>query len=365
MAKNRFLVALCIPWLLAGCESFDYRYSPVQEHQFMSRVLATTSNPPRSDPLYLTAEAKAELNARIHRGWGERRKLRELRDFLFSKDEMHLRYEADTTKTAMQVWQTRSGNCLSLTNLFIASARYLGMDSHYETVEVKPSWDRRGNLMVRYEHIVATGQLLDGVQYSVDFMPDFVVGDRRARVISDRKALALYYNNLGAESLIAGKKKRAIGELAEAIQTDGSLSDAWNNMGAALNHSGEKTLAEFSFQRAVYLDMGNYSALANLAEFYQAEGREREARYFLDRINVYRKRNPWYRYFVANNLYEKGQYRKAISMLDGAVSLKRDEPDFYVALAKSYAKLGDDDQSRYYLTLANKYSKPQQDGNRD
>lgn len=358
MAKSRFFLALSVA-LLAGCVSFDYRYSPAQEQQLISRVLAIAPEAPLISPLYLSESAKAVLDKRIKRGWGDEEKLNQLRDFLFDKKEMHLSYSADKTKTAMEVWQTHTGNCLSMTSLFIAAARYVGLDAGYETVDVRPTWDQQGDTMIRYEHIIAVGHLIGGREYVVDFLPDFVIGDRKSMRITDRQAVALYYNNLGAESLIDGRTKQAASYLAQAVQINGSLSDAWNNLGAALRRSGDDELAEFAFQRAVHLDMDNYSALTNLAQFYQSRGMEAEAKYFVARINAYRRRNPYYHYYIAHYLYEQGEYKKAIYLLEAAVSLKRDEPEFYLALARSYAKLGNNVESRHYKVLAAEYAKGQ------
>lgn len=357
MAKWRIYAGLAVLLLASACStSFDYRYTPSQQQRLIKKVLARAPGTPPISPLHLTARAKRVLDARINKHWGDLEKLDQLRQFLFGKHGMHLTYNGARTKTAMQVWNTHSGNCLSLANLFIAVARHVGLNAGFETVQVRPTWDEQGSTMVRYEHIVATGKLIGGQKYVVDFLPDFHVGDRKSKRITDGEALALYYNNLGAESLIAGNTQRAIVQLAEAIHISGRLTNAWNNMGAALRRAGNDHLAEFAYQRAVHLDLDNYSALTNLAQFYRAEGKEREAKYYFDRVRAYRMRNPYYHYMLAHSLYEKGQYKKAISALDAAVSLKRDEPEFYEALAKSYARLGNQLKSRHFLALARQYA---------
>lgn len=357
MARWTIFPGFAVALLLTSCvSSFDYRYTASQEQRLIAQVLAKAPEEPPVSPLRLSEAAKRVLDARIEKRWGDLEKLDQLRRFLFASNGMHLTYNGDRTKTAMQVWNTHSGNCLSLANLFVAVARYVGLNAGFETVQVRPTWDEQGSTMVRYQHIVATGKLIDGERYVVDFLPDFAVGDRKSTRITDRQAVALYYNNLGAESLIDGHPKAAVKELAEALHINGKLSDAWNNMGAALRRDGEKHLAEFAYQRAIHLDTDNYSALTNLAHFYRSEGKQEEAKYFFARIKSYRMRNPYYHYMVAHRLYEKGEYRKAISALNTAVSLKRDEPEFYEALAKSYAELGKVSETRRYLALARKYA---------
>jgi len=231
----------------------------------------------------------------------------------------------------------------------------VGLDAYFKTVEVQPTWDQQGSTLVRYEHIIAAGQLNSGDKFVVDFLPDFVIGDRPANKIDDNHALALYYNNLGAEGVIDGHYSSAIANLQKALSIDADYSDAWNNMGAALRRDGQLDLAEFAYQRALYLDVNNYSALSNLAQFYQYTGREREASHFIDRVNRYRQRNPYFHYFVARFFYERGDYKDAIALLERSIHLKRDEPDFYEALAKTYDQMGDAVRSDRYMALADKY----------
>ncbi|MCB1692793.1 MAG: tetratricopeptide repeat protein [Pseudomonadales bacterium] len=349
---SAFVLALCI----AGCETFDYSYQGGAAQSLSSAVLGNPAPlPPEPVTLWLSDDAKATLDARINRKWNDHYKLNELRELLFDEDELSIGYDANSTKTAMELWETRKGNCLSMTNLFIATARYIGLDAHYETVEVAPTWDHEGWTMIRYEHIIAVGKLDGGTEYVMDFLPEFVVGDREAARISDTEALALYYNNLGAEAVIGGDQQVAVDNLRVALQIDPGFSDAWNNMGAAMRRSGRLELAEYAYRRALQADDDNYSALGNLAQLYQSEGRDREAKHYVERVNWYRQRNPYFHYFVARTLMEEGHYRDAVTLLERSVRLKRDEPDFYEALSRSWARLGNSEKSGDYEALAQKY----------
>jgi len=242
-----------------------------------------------------------------------------------------------------------------MTSLFIAAARYVGLDAHFQTVAVDPTWDHEGNTMIRYEHIVATGNLAGGGLYVVDFLPEFVLGDMRTHLISDEQALALYFNNLGAEGVVDGRIDDAILNLRHAINLRPQFSDAWNNIGAAMRRAGEYELAEFSYRRAIHQDYRNYSALSNLAQFYAYRGREKEASQFQGRVNRYRAQNPYFHYFHAQLSFQKGDYDGARKSLKKSIRLKREEPDFYVALAKIHEHMGEEAESIEMLALAEKY----------
>ncbi|MEX2326841.1 MAG: tetratricopeptide repeat protein, partial [Pseudomonadales bacterium] len=169
------------------------------------------------------------------------------------------------------------------------------------------------------------------------------------------QALALYFNNKGAEHIIAGDHGTAIENLRHALTLNPRFGDAWNNLGAALRREGQLKLAEYAYQYAIEIDANNFSAMNNLAQFYVSQGREVEAIDIGKRVARYRQRNPYFLYFIAQRFYEQGRWDEAITLLERSIALKRDEPDFYEAIATSYDQLGNEQQRDEYLALARQY----------
>lgn len=99
----------------------------------------------------------------------------------------------------------------------------------------------------------------------------------------------------------------------------------------------------------------NYSTLSNLARYYEAEGRAHEAQGISERVDRYRRHNPYYRYFVAKLLYEGGQWNEAQEILKSAIRMKKNEPEFYMALAQISQSLGNAADSDRYLSKAKRY----------
>lgn len=340
---------------VGSCASkVDYSYDETDEQEYLGRILGSATDH-SVDLLALSPELKSILDREIKDSLVGRSKLKRLRELMFGEDELNIHYNASVTLTASETFVVGQGNCLSMTSLFIGAARYIGLDARYQTVEVDPTWDHDGNTMVRYQHIVATGEIIGGSQYVVDFLPEFVIGDMRAKVIPDREAKALYFNNLGAEGIVDGSLDDAIKYLRFAIRLQPDFSDAWTNMGAAQRRSEQYDLAEFSYQRALQQDPGNYSALSNLGWFYQFRGRDREAAEIVERVHQYRDRNPYFHYFKGRVAFEQGAYQRALDEIQKSVKLKRDEPDFYTTLAQIHERIGDTEQSRKMLALADRY----------
>ncbi|MCB1645259.1 MAG: tetratricopeptide repeat protein [Pseudomonadales bacterium] len=342
--------------LLGGCaSSFTSPFSEEQSQLYLQEVLSFSNTLPAVDMLALTDEMKAALSEAVPQNLTPAQRLTAVREFLFSEDGLNIQYHADLTKTAAETWQSRAGNCLSMTNLFVAAARNVGLPASYQTVQVEPIWNQEGATMIRYEHIVATGRLPGANRYVVDFLPEFVLGDYESEPASDNVAFALYYSNLGAEDLVDGNTERALQYLTESLRLNPQSTDAWSNIGAAFRRSGEIRLAEFSYHQALMLDGRNFSALNNLAALYLHQGRREDARKVEAQVARYRRRNPYYHYFLANGFYERGRYDEALMLLEASVRLKKDEPEFYLAMARTYARQGDEASEQKMLAKADFY----------
>lgn len=312
----------------------------------LDRLLDDIETPqPEDHLLHLPDAIRQQLSTVIPSNWSQTRRFRALRRYLFDENERNIQYKAEATLTAADTFEQRQGNCISVSNLFVASARYLGIDARYQTVWVRPTWENQGTTMIRYEHIVAVGRLDTGDDYVVDFLPEFSRSERGKEEISDRQALALFHNNLGAEAFVKRRLNQAERELLLAAKLWPENSDTWNNLGAAWRRLEKLDLAEASYKRALRLEHNNYSALANLTQFYLGQNRRDEAEQFLKRVTRYYRRNPYYYYYMAQLMYRESQYIEALNQINTALRLKGDDPDFYQAKSVIYRKLGDTEKA--------------------
>ena len=129
--------------LLASCAAIDletdYEFDPALYAQVIDQ---TSDNYPEIDPLSLDDEIKQWLHENIEvEGRGEEYLVSTLQDLLYSEDHLNIQYSDAKTHTAIEVFRAREGNCLSVMNLYVAMARYVGLDASFQTVEVQPSWD--------------------------------------------------------------------------------------------------------------------------------------------------------------------------------------------------------------------------------
>lgn len=328
--------------LLFACTSIelDTGFSP--DSEIFGRIVDQTEDLfPHIDPLYISDEIRQLIDSQLSRRESEQTRVEKLQDILYSPDFLNMQYGDSKTHTALEVFHARRGNCLSVMNLYVAMARYAGVDANFQTVDVQPNWDRRGNLLVISQHINATGQFSVNRHYVVDFTPEIALQQLTSSVIDDHQARALYFNNLGVEAMIAEDFEQALVYLKNALFLDPELSISWNNIGTAYNRLSHRELAEYSYQMAFNTDARNATAINNLAKFYRGAGDMGLARQYEQAIERFNNRNPYYHYARGALALTEKDLQTARSSFRRALRLKEAEPDFYTALARVYIELGD------------------------
>jgi Flp pilus assembly protein TadD len=340
MKTLRFSVVLVL--MLTRCASIELESEFLHDNELQARVLDQTSDAFADiDPLFLSDELKEQLDSYIGYVRDDRKRVELLQNFLYDEANLGIIYSAEKTHTAMELYNARSGNCLSAMNLYVAMARHLGIEARFQRVDVQPSWDKRGGLLVLSQHINATGRFDQTIRYVADFTPEIALQQLTSKVISDTQARALYFNNLGVEALVAHNYEGAIAYFKNALFLDPENAIAWNNVGAAFNRIGDRALAQYSYRTAFELDGSSATAIANLAKFYHAQGDTRRARAYELAIERFNAMNPYYHYAQGHVAYGEGDLALARKAFERALALKEEEPDFYVALGRIYFEQGD------------------------
>ncbi len=334
--KGRRAFILALVCFICGCATSG---GGLQDDPLLQVVIGEIAEgDPATELLLLDDDIKHLLDERVSREWSDVRKSRQLSEFLF--EEQGIRYEALSNQSASKTYHARLGNCLALSSLFIAAARYLEFDAHFEIVQVDPSWARSHDTMIRYEHIVASGDLA-GRSYVIDLLRPFRYEDDLRKDISDRKALALFYSNQAVEALLVDDLDGGLDWMRRAARLWPDNSNIWNNLATVYRRSGDNDLAEASYRRSLELDRLNYSALANLTRLFMLENRVAEAGQYMKRVQRYYRRNPYYRVQLAQVQIEQGEFEQARRNLNRASRLQQGDPTLHEALSASYALMGD------------------------
>lgn len=341
--------------MLSACQFAGLSPGFREDDALELQILGTDTRVPDVDLLALDQSVIDYLDANIEPGLASWALVERLQVLLFTPEFLDIQYDDAANFTAAEAFKERRANCLSLVNLYIGMARHLGLDVRYQTVQIRPMWNRRGELLVLSEHINALGRVGPSNQYIVDFTPEIRLQQHTAEVITDRQAQALYFNNLAVEHLVEGRPQEALELFRVALALDSSLAMAWNNIGSALGRLNQPALAEYSFLKASLLDRSNASAVNNLARYYAEIGETAKSQRYRRAVQSYNNRNPYYHYMLGNLAYEEKNFDLARDHFQEAIRRNDLEPDFYLALGMTFRELGDnkayDDLSMMSLAI--------------
>jgi Flp pilus assembly protein TadD len=262
-------------------------------------------------------------------------RLNNLIDAIFNQDGLGISYGNSRTKTAVETFETKSGNCLSFTVLFVTMARHLGLKAYFQEVSEVMSWDQRGNLLVSNKHMYAEVELDNGAT-QVDFLPGARKRYKHVRRISDQRALAHFWNNVGAEKLTEENYDGAIADFHRALKADETLTPAIVNLAVVNRRLGDFEEAERGFLAALEIDKDEFSAASNLTSLYLARGREADAEPYRKRVENYLQQNPFHHFRLGMIKAEQGRTKDAIAHLKEAVRRMPGDPAFHISLAELY-----------------------------
>lgn len=324
------------------------------------------SYPANFDPLVLpnpqailavTPEMGAFVARHVERKARPGERLEQLVQGMLDEDLLALEFELGRTRTAAQTFNDRRGNCLSFTNLFVALAREAGLAVGYQLIDVPPSWERNGRWVVVDNHINAIlhNMRIDGSHrwnYVVDFnMADFK-GHYPREEIEDSRALALFYNNRGAELMQQGQTTSAQGYFAKAHELNPRLTALWINLGSLYRKQGHSDYAQSAYLQALHINPHAPAALSNLASLYRSTGQVGWAKRVEQRLTQLKEQDPYYYYQRSLAAYQAQHWAESGRLLARAMRLKKDEHQFAFLRAQLDLRRGHPDKARIQLERA-------------
>lgn len=355
MSPDRFVLMVAVS-LLGACAA---NREPVAEPILLAPVGIDLTDvtpaelpQPAADVFALTPAMEAFLTELVAERDLKRERLLKLERAVHASDALGIEYDPAATLTVAETFSNRRGNCLSLSLMFAAMVRQLGIDARFQEVSVDPYWDQRDGVVFSARHINVIGRLPRG-HYVLDFYrASRGEKPRPMRPLSDDEAIAQYYNNLGAQALAQDELARAFLHFRAAIELAPEVSYFWSNVAVLYQRSGQLEDAERMYRYAIYTDDDNVSAYANLARLLKQSGRDAEAETYLAEIDRAQRLNPFYHFAEAENLMTAGEFDRALKSIDKAIKLKPDELVFY-KIAHSMANATDDRyKARAYVKAA-------------
>ena len=272
-------------------------------------------------------------------------------------------YAASVTQTAADTFNTKIGNCISYTNLFVALARAANLRVSYQIVEVEhPAWNADTGLLIRNNHINLLVQIsrLDRSRtsgYTIDF--NLIDPDPEAQValVSDAYALSLFYANLSVDELMRGNNRLSFAFLLRGIDTEPRNPDLWINLGAFYGRHQQHALALRAYLIAQQLNPQEKIVWSGIERSYRALGQIDQADQLARKVRRYREQNPFYYFAVAQTAYDAQDYQSSLSAIERAIKLKRRNPRFFYMRSLVQRQLGDEEAAERSLSKAKRYGR--------
>ncbi len=310
------------------------------------------------DVLAVNDEMRAFLARHTIPGSGDQQKVRAiLRGIL--DNGLRLDYDNFKTYTAAETFEAREGNCLSFTNLFVALAREADVMAYFQEVKVPPAWAYRDDVYLYNLHVNARVDLPTGVQV-VDFNLDEYEQEYHTRRLTDHEALARYHSNMGVHYLQRDEYQQSFLHLRQALVLRDYTAHFWTNLGTLYNRAGFPDHAEQSYLEAVELD-DEPTAMSNLARLYETQGRLALAADYGQRVRLYRARNPYYLFHLAQEAYAEQRYDEARKLLQKAIRKRDDEHYFYHLLGMTFLQEGQPERAAAQFELAAEWANRAED----
>jgi tetratricopeptide (TPR) repeat protein len=291
------------------------------------------------------------LDEHVNREYPRQLKLHGLLYAIITEGSFGLQYD-EVTRTAQETFQTRLGNCLSFTNMFVAMAREVGIEVTYQEVETPPEWSLEGDTYVLSRHVNVIIDLGRGRTREVDFNIDDFRSSYDRQLISDERALAHYYSNIGVEYLQKNESLEALRYFRKALASDHEFAPVWSNLGALYSQAEYFKYAEAAYVQALKVNPQELVAISNLGRLYERLGQVELADWYNKRSDRHRMRNPYYRYHLAHRAFLAKDYETAIEHLKYSVRKKKNEDTFYFLMGLSYLQQGNESTARRWLDKA-------------
>ena len=317
-----------------------------------------------SEVLALSDEMRAFLRRHVNPGGTDVFRMQQLIDAMMGTTSFKLEYD-ENTRIAAETFRLQQGNCLSFTTLFVALARGTKLKADFQEVEIPPDWSTRKDVFVLNLHVNVIVRLGASGSRAIDFNIGDFKSTYEVETISDKRAIAHFFNNMGVERMQTGEIVEAVAFFRRAIvDGDGEFSPPWTNLGMLYRKRGYYEYAEVAYLEALRVNKGDDVAMSNLVSLYERNGDPEKLQTYRKKVDKHRLRNPHLRYSLARKAFSEGDYDAAIEHLKNATRRVKDKPEYYFLLGVCYFMQGDEEKARRWTAKAEKVAETDEEKSR-
>ena len=327
----------------AGCASARPSRAPVARAASTPAELiaeARAEGLAAEDPLQIDAAMKAEIEAVVGRMGTPEERLKRLLRFLNDRMFMGFQYASNRSLTAREAYRQRSGDCIAYTHLFVSLARHLGVPVYFVYVREVEGHYQRGGSYYLSSH-VAVGHGHGPMAVVMDLAkqaPDWSLSLYNS--IDDGTALALYYNNLAVDAMMAGRLEEAERVLRFWRARRPNAVELHNNLGVLLNRQGRHAEALAALEEGIALFPRYLPLYTNAIMAARAAGEQKKAIALVKRAQAVGQEDPMLLLVSGMSLYQEGDLKGAAERLERAGEVLPDSPVIAAWLVRVYLGAG-------------------------
>ena len=369
MSSRGALVAALVAGFLTGGLPVVWAQAAVTPEEVLAgKLLGATDDLATSiksnSVLALSDEMRAFLGNHVNPGGTDVFRMQQLIDAMMGTTGFRLEYD-ESTRIAAETFRLQQGNCLSFTTLFVALARGTGLKADFQEVEIPPDWSTRKDVFVLNRHVNVIVQLGASGSRAVDFNIGDFKSTYKVDKISDKRAIAHFFNNMGVERMQTGETAEAVAFFRRAIvDGDGEFSPPWTNLGMLYRKTGYYEYAEAAYLEAIKVDKEDDVARSNLVSLYERSGDLEKLQAYQKKVSKHRLRNPHLRYSLARDAFSDGDYEAAIEHLKNATRRVKDKSEYFFLLGVCYLMQGDEEKARRWTAKAEKVAETDEEKRR-
>jgi Tfp pilus assembly protein PilF len=345
---------LCAAAFLGGCAAQPVaRVAPPQQ-LFHDQLFQPPATPIDTSRVFALSPAmrdyvKREIGSPLP-GKDARRMLFEA---LYRRDKLQLEYDAAVTRTAIETFEARAGNCLSLAIMTAALAHELQLPVLFQQVQINEVWSRSGNLYFASNHVnLSLGRQPTGPNpylsttmdvantLTVDFIPIPPQVREAAKPLTEQTVLAMFLNNRAAELLSIGQVDDAYWAARKATEVDPLFTNAYNTLGVIYQHHGDQAEAEQALRYAMSQAPDNTIYLSNLVQTLEIANKLDEAAVLRVRLAQLEPYPPFYFFHLGQEAMKLGDYGRARTLFERELEREPDYHEFHFWLAVANYQLG-------------------------
>jgi tetratricopeptide (TPR) repeat protein len=316
----------------------------------------------------LNDEAKTFARSAIKGVFKPKEQIQALVQHIFSRSDLNLLYRAEANTGANQTFHNRAANCLSMSIMTYALANELGFGVRFQDIEIPEYWTIREGQSLLNGHInlqILPRPSREHIRFITQgFEVDFDAQATRPHfpktLLKLNQVIAMFHNNNGTDALIKKDYVKAYAYFRAAILQAPNMSPVLANLGYLYRLTGHYEFAENTYLQAINKDKNNLTAWGNLSHLYRYMGQNEQSIEIVDRITRKRSSNPFFHINLGDKAFEKQQWNTALEHYRRALKLDKTYHEVFFGLGKTYFELGNIQRSHYYMNLAKKRSRTEQ-----